>query len=229
MNDNKLMFSEFWEGFKIRKKMLIAIIVIITILGAGAAAMLAKTEYQANLNLFVKEPIQMTESQSYLTNQEAMYKTLVNTCSTLIQTDTQVQKAMDTVGIKSPLKSVKANLSVNQNSGGIISIGYKSKDKDIIIPFLNEVAKNSTTSIHKLLPNVAVTIIQNPASLHSVSKNKVEYAVAGAVGGFIVSIIICIGIVLLLECLDGTVKNRRELEDILDLPVLGSMPKSKER
>ena len=105
----------------------------------------------------------------------------------------------------------------------ILQISYTSGDKQECKDVVDSVTNKFIEISSELISNSNVRVIEKATLPKSpVSPNKkLNIAVA-----FLLGLMIGAGLAILLEFLDNTFKDKEQIEKVLDLPVLGSIPNS---
>nr|WP_279290191.1 GNVR domain-containing protein [Clostridium cibarium] len=133
-----------------------------------------------------------------------------------------IDNALESKNIDENTKIVQKELSVTPKADTqLLEVSYLSSDKyeatDIVLAVTNEFVKYSK----ELIPNVNVIIVEKAVLPDKpVSPNKPLYIFIAFIIGALVGIIISIT----LEFYDNTFRDRVEVEEKLDIPVLGNIP-----
>ena len=73
------------------------------------------------------------------------------------------------------------------------------------------------------MPDVQVQVIDS-VKVYPIVPNKT----APIRNGILIGIVLSVGLILVLDYLDDTIRKKEELEKILSIPVLGELPHTKE-
>lgn len=224
MKDEKLNIAEVIYAFKKRFHILVIITIITTIVGVLFSLFIVKPLYTSTVKLFIDTTKSQSTDNNYMVNQEQANQVLMNTSIGILKTNSLIQNVINDNHLNLKAGSVMTGLTVkNEGSSKILDISYKSSSENDIQPLLNGLVKEFTSDITSLVPNTKVTVIEKPF----VQSNKsASTKIAPVVVGFAIGIAISIAVILILYCLDNTIKTRSELEKILDIPVLGIIPNS---
>ena len=224
MNEERMIIEDIVAILIKRWKMIIIITLITTIFSGVISFFIISPKYEVSTKVFIgKENNQIkVQDQTYNDSDVEMYLKLLKTYAELIQTNDLIEKAVDLDGLGLKSQAILNNLKVTPRTDTqILEIKYTSENKvlarDILDSVINEFIKSST----RLMPNGNIQIIERakiPES--SVSPNKVMNITIA----FFLGLMISIGLSFLLEFIDNTIKCKEELEDILKLPVIGTIP-----
>lgn len=224
MNEEVIRIEDIVNILIKRWKMILYITLITTILSAIISFFTISPEYQASTKVFIgKENIQVQgKDQTYDDGDVEMYQKLLKTYAEVIQTNDLVEKAVDleSLGLKS--QEILNNLKVTPKADTqILEIQYTSGDKVLAKDILDSVTTEFIKSSTELIPNGNVKIIESvKIPENSVGSNKKKSTAIG----FLLGLMISVGLSFLLEFIDNTFKTKEQMEEVLALPVLGVIP-----
>lgn len=220
MNEDIIKIEDLMKILKERWKMIISITIISTIFSAIMSFYIISPKYEASTKLFIGK--ENSKDTNYNANDVNMYQKLLKTYSEVIATNNLVEKAIDRNGLDITSENVLKGLTVTPRTDTqILEIKYASEDKvlakDVVDSITNEFIESST----ELIPNGDVKIIEKvKVPKNPVSPNKkMNVAIA-----FLLGLMISVGLSFLLDAMNNTLKAKEELERILGLPVIGTIP-----
>jgi capsular polysaccharide biosynthesis protein len=108
----------------------------------------------------------------------------------------------------------------------VVSISVLDPDPDRAAKIADTTAEVFKEEVPKIVGQDYIRVLSkakvNPISINPKTNKKIIYGfIGGIVGG--------IGIAFFLESLDDRIRSKKELEEILDVPVLGKIPKMNKR
>lgn len=220
MEEQIISLAEILESLK-RRWLLILLITILCIgVAAGVSIFLLEPEYETSTKLFIGK--EESSVEGYNTNDISMYQKLLKTYSETIKTKDLVNRALSDKNYnKSAQDVLKALNVVTVADTQILQVTYRSKSpgesKEVLEKVTAEFIKTST----ELVPNGNVKIIETvDLPEHPVSPNvMMNIAIA-----FLFGLMMGVGLAFLLEYMDNTYKSKEQLENDLDIPVLGMIP-----
>lgn len=219
MGEKLFTFNDLIQSLKKRWK-LIAIFVVIT---TGVAAYLNfkvfTPTYKSSAKVFIGKDLTDAESESY---EFTMYQRLIDTCAEIISSKDLVQRALDTSNIDLKPNVVLGSLVVSPKSNTqIVNLSYRSTDNELSKSVLDAIISEFINTTKDLLPSVSVSVVESPEVTDvPVSPNK-SMNIAFT---FAISLILAVIIVLVLELLNNNVTTKEDIEELLDITVLGSLP-----
>ncbi|MGL5766577.1 MAG: YveK family protein [Sarcina sp.] len=230
MNEEVIRVEDLVYALKKRWLMILSITILSTIVAGIFSFYVIKPRYQGGVKVFIgKEGGQTVADKNYNSSDIAMYQNLLKTYAEIIRTKDLAKDAVNGMG-KEPTNAnvgkVLTGLSVTPSEDTqILKISYQTIDKAEIVPTLTAVVNSFMMKSKQLIPNGNVQVIETPQEPTSpISPNKPLNVIIG----FLLGLMISIGLAFLLEYLDNTIKNKNELESILtDIPVIGVIPKVK--
>lgn len=221
MEEKNISLSDLLKILRNRVRLIAIITILVTLATVIACFYLIEPKYEASSKLFIgKEQGEKEENYNY--NDVELYQKLIKTYSDVIMTKDLVDNAIRGKDIDENAGLILKNLSVTPKTDTqLIEIKYRDKDRFKANNIVDSITNEFVAYSKELIPNANVKIVQKVILPESpVSPNKPIYIALGFIIGAIVSIILAI----FLELMDNTFKDRKQVEEMLDLPVLGSVP-----
>lgn len=212
------------EILKIIKKRLLLIISFVVI-SAGVTSLLlfyvippiysAQTQILVNQNNINQEVYGWSQLETDLQ--------LIDTYNVIIKSPAILNKVIEELNLDITTESLSNQISVsNEDNSKVVNIIIENKDYGQAVIIANKVAEIFKEEIPTLMNVDNINILSSAAkndSPSSVKPNKVLTIGVAAIAGLLVSI----GLAFLLENLDSTIKNEKDIEEILSLPVMGTV------
>lgn len=219
--DLKEIFSLFWN----KKLQVILIVMVFLIIGVVYTLGLVKPVYTTSTTLVLAK-IDNQKNQNgedtITTSDLTLNSKLVSTYSELVKSKKVLRKVISNLGIKLEEEQLRKNISVSSvKETELIEIKVNNSDAAVATRIANETAKVFIENVSEMynISNVHVVdeaeVPEHPSNIH-----HVRDVVIFGFGGLVISIIY----VLLSNMLDTTVKSAEDVEKILDVPVLASVP-----
>jgi capsular polysaccharide biosynthesis protein len=211
------------DALKSRWQMIVGITLIAAIIATVVSFFLIKPQYQASTKLFIgKETSDTAKESTYNSSDVQMYQNLLKTYVDVIKTNDLINDAISGKNISTSAGAIKGGLTVEAvPSTQILKISYTSADKNEAKEVVEAVADQFIITSKELIGNANVKIVESvtlPGAPVSPNK-KMNIAIATILG-----LMVGAGIAILLEFMDNTFKDKEQTENILGLPVLGSIP-----
>lgn len=210
------------EIIKILKKHMS--LILATTVGAGVLAaiisfFLLTPIYQANTQILVSQ--QLDNQQNLTTNEIQSNLQLINTYNVIIKSPAILSIVIDELGLETTPGALTNKITVsNANNSQVVNISVEDEQASTAVDIANTVAEVFQKEIPKLMNVDNVNILSAAAYSENPSPVKPNKMLNIAIA-IIVGLMVGVGIAVLLEFLDVTVKTESEVEELLGLPVLG--------
>lgn len=212
------------ELFSILRKSLwriLALTIVAALISFAVSTFLIKPTYQAGTQILVtpkkqeNDVIDASQVQSSVTLVNT-YRVIIKSPAILEKVQAEVENAPDSIGALNNMIAVESE----QNSQ-VINVSVQSTDAALASNVANSVAKVFSKDISDLMnvDNVKVLSVSGIPTA-PVSPNIILNTAIAAVVGFLLGV----GLAFLREVLDRRIRTEEQVQQILDLPVLGSIP-----
>ena len=219
--DLKEIFNLCWN----KKIQIVLIVAIFMVIGVIYTLGFVTPVYKSSTTLVlakIDNQNSQTGEESITTSDVQLNSKLVSTYSELVKSKKVLRKVISNLGIKIDEEKIRKNISVSSvKDTELIEITVTNEDPAIAARIANETAKvfiENVTEIYNL-SNVHIVdeaeVPDSPSNIH-----HTRDVIIFAFGGLVISVIY----VLLLNMLDTTVKSAEDVEKLLDVPVLASIP-----
>lgn len=217
MNDKLLDIEEIFSLFKKR----FLIILIITVISTGFGIYMASkvvTQYQGSTKVFIGKGENLLDY--YGEKEIEYYSEIMNIFNEVIRVEEFLNETLEKNNINKKAEEVKGGIGISASEKSpIFTITYTSIKEDGIKDVLNAVSTEFSDYIKRVVPQ------SNPKTIDEIRIVPITPSKAKRIiFGFAMGIIISIGVVLVLDYLDDTIKSKDRLEEILPIPVIGQVP-----
>lgn len=219
--EKEINLIDLIKSLKKRWKVILVTTLLTTILSALITLFLIKPKYETKVKLFIGK--EETVQEGYNQNDILMYQKLLKTYSEVIKTRDLINVAISKSNANETTGDVLNNLTVVPVSDTqILEVKYKNSSPEISLKLINAITDEFVKQSTDLVPNGNVKVLES-ASLPEkpVSPNKTINILIS----FLLGLMVGVGIVFLLEFLDNSFKTKKQIEDELDIPVIGVIPK----
>lgn len=218
MDDKLIDIKEILQ--LLRKKIWIMILVTIITTGFGFYKATKMTNrYQGVTKIFLGKGDSLL---NYYPEMEIKYYSdLMNTFNEVIKVGDSLNNALKNSNIDKTAAEVGAGIIITgAEKSPIFTVTYNSYSQENIKEIINAVANEFSDYIKKMLPETDPKIIDE-VRVYPIKPNKKKVIMIA----FAVGMVISIGIILVVDYLDDTIKSKERLEKLLPIPVLGELPK----
>ncbi len=214
---------EYLEIIKKRWLVIVLITISTTLLSAVASYFLIKPVYKADISVIIGNVQNKDESkqqQNY--NDVLMYQRMVKSYSEIVKTRLVAEDVIASLNLDMKPSELISMVSVApKGDTEFLNITVKAKDpvkaRDIANAYAKSLKKvgaekRSVDNVQLMDEAVLPTTPDSP-------KPMLNMAIA-----FFLGLMISVAVIFLMEYLDNTVKGQEEIEKMLGVPVLGSIP-----
>lgn len=216
---------ELREYFQIIKKRWLIIVLITlttTLITAIASYFVIKPIYKADISVIIGNVQNKDEVNKQNYNDVLMYQRMVKSYSEIVKTRVVAEDVIKSLNLDIKPSQLIAMVSVApKGDTEFITITVKSKDPNNAKDIANAYAK-SLKKIGAEKRNVDNVQLMDEAILPTSPdspKPLLNMAIA-----FFLGLMVSVGVIFLIEYLDNTVKGQEEIEKLLGVPVIGSIP-----
>lgn len=221
--DLKEIFNLFWN----KKLQIVLIVAIFMVIGVIYTMGFVKPVYTSNTTLVLAR---MDDNSGTSVNGETgltqsdvtINSKLVSTYSELVKSKKVLRTVISNLSIKLDEDDLRKNVSVSSvKDTELIEIKVTNSDPATAAKVANEIANVFIENVKEIYSLNNVHIVDkaepsdSPSNIHHV-RDVIIFAFIG--------VVIAVIYVLLLNMLDTTVKSAEDVEKLLDLPVLASIP-----
>lgn len=218
MDDKLINIEEIVHLFK--KKFWIIILVTMMTTGFGAyKTSKMVTSYQGSSKIFVGKGDNLLDY--YGEKEISHYNELMSIFNEIIRVDDFLKETLEKNNINKSPGEVKGGISiVGSEKSPIYTISYSSMSEDGITEIINAVSNEFTEYIKRIVPETKPKVIDE-VRVVPITPNKNKLVIVM----FAIGLVLAIGLILVLDYLDDTVKSKDRLEKLLPIPVIGEIPK----
>lgn len=209
----------------LRKRiLLIAVIAAIAVAVSGVISYFILTPvYQASTQILVN---QKTNDQPVLdANQIRTNVEMINTYSVIIKSPSILDKVVEEYDLQQTADALTNKITVNsEQNAQVFNLTVQDEDPAQAVKLANAISDTFSKEVPNIM-NVDNVKVLSPAVLKenpSPIKPKPLLNIAIAL---VVGLMAGVGIAFLLEYLDNTIKTEEDIQNVLQLPVLGVIPK----
>ena len=217
MEENLISISEILRSFKKRLWIIILITLITTILGFSRTIGIGPS-YSG----FMKVLISTSEKEMdyYSEDQIEYYSNFCKIFIEIIKAGDYLKKPLKRNHVETNYQTVKNNIGITPGANApIFTISYSGGNKEEVEKIIDTIYDCLISELKEIQPDVKSKIVSD-INVSTIYPNKKKPIILG----FAIGLIFSSGIVMVLIYLDGSVKNRKQLEKITGLPILGIIP-----
>lgn len=219
----EINLKELFDYIKERMFMITAITLAIVALGCVYSSFLKTPMYKSTATVLLVSDDGTTGNAGTTQSDIQLNKSLVSTYSELVKSRSVLNAVIENLELEYEADSLYEKISIsNINNTEIIKIDVVDSDREVAAAIANEIVDEFGEEIknHYKLQNVSVVDeaveADEPYNINFI-KDVVIYMLVG--------VVLAIGMVFVTFYFDTTIKSAEEVENKLGLPVLGIVPK----
>lgn len=217
MEDRLFDFEEIFYLFKKKFWIIIVVTAITTSLAVVKVSKLQPT-YSATAKIFMGNGNDML--QVYSESELSYYSQFITIFSEISKIDGFLDDTLKKHKIDKTSLEVASALSFSSSANTpIVNIYYSSYTDYQMAETLDAVCEQLLDKVKEIMPETNPTILSE-AKVATIYPNKTKLPIIAFAAGIILSI----GLILVLDYLDTRIISTKELEKIVPVPVLGSIP-----
>jgi capsular polysaccharide biosynthesis protein len=220
--EETISLKEIFSTLKRRLKLIVIIPIVAVVVSALISYFLLTPIYQSSTQLLVNQSQQdQTYSQSDIrTNIE-----LINTYNVIIKSPTILEKVITEANLEESYGQLNSIVRVgSENNSQVLNITVEHENPALAAKIANTTANVFQREIVSIMSVDNVSILSQAQVSESPSPIKPNPTLNIAIA-FVVGLMAAVGLAFLLEYLDTTVKTEKDIEDLIELPILGAIPK----
>ena len=217
MEDRLFDFEELWYLFKRRFWIIIVITAVTTSLALYKVSKL-QPSYSANAKVFMGNSNDMLDI--YSQEELSYYSQFITIFSEISKIDGFLDDTLKKNKIDKTSLEVASSLSFSSSENTpIVNIYYSSYTDEQMEETLNAVCDELIDTVKEIMPGTNPTVLSE-ARVATIYPNKTKLPMIAFAAGIIISI----GLILVLDYLDSRIMSKKQLEKIIPVAVLGSIP-----
>ncbi len=217
MEDRLFDFEELWYLFKRRFWIIIVIPVLMTSLALYKVSKL-QPSYSASAKVFMGNSNDMLDI--YSQEELSYYSQFITIFSEISRIDGFLDDTLKKNKIDKTSLEVASSLSFSSSENTpIVNIYYSSYTDEQMEETLNAVCDELIDTVKEIMPGTNPTVLSE-ARVATIYPNKTKLPMIAFAAGIIISI----GLILVLDYLDSRIMSKKQLEKIIPVAVLGSIP-----
>ncbi|PGL72692.1 Wzz/FepE/Etk N-terminal domain-containing protein [Bacillus sp. AFS055030] len=216
--EETISLQELFGVIKKRLIMIISITVVATVVTGVISYLFLTPIYQSSTQLLVNQK-ETKDSSIYQNNQVQTNVQLINTYNVVIKSPAILDEVINQLNLDYTVAELTKNITVaSETNSQVFTVSVQDSDPKQAQAIVNTIASVFQTKIKTIMSVNNVTVLAKADLSEDPIKPNKKLNVAI---GFVVGLMISVGIAFLLEFLDNTVKTEKQLEELLELPILG--------
>ena len=223
MQDRTIEIKELYQLFKKKLWIIILITALFTVNGYRSTSYLT-TSYQSRVKVYIGDSSNVMTG--YMSDNVYYYNDFITSFKEIIMIEDFLNETLEKYDLGLTAGQVSGGLSYTETEGytPILEIKYRSYSEELAGEVLEVLTKEFAQQAQKIMPDVQVQVIDS-VKVYPIVPDKTS----PIRNGFIIGFVLSIGLILVLNYLDDTIRKKEELEKLLPVPLLGQLPHTKEK
>ncbi len=224
--EETISLKEIFETLRKRLAVILLLTFLTTAISGLISYMFITPVYQSSTQILVN---QSSENQQVDFNQVRTNVEMINTYRVIIKSDNILEKVQRNLNLDQTVDQLNQSIKVNsEQNSQVFTVSVEHSNPEMATTIANSLANTFKSEIKEIMKlNVNNVTILSKADMPT-SPIKPS-PIINMVIAFVVGLIVAVGIVLLLEYLDNTMKTEHDIEHQLNLPVLGVIAEMNEK
>ncbi|GAF21557.1 MULTISPECIES: YveK family protein [Shouchella] len=216
--EETISLKEIFQTLKQRWKLLVAIPLLAMLAGTLVSVFVLTPKYERSAELLI---YQAGTEEGVTQNDVRTSLELVGTYTQIIKSPRILNDVIENGNLDYSLSTLQNMVSVtNQNNSQVLLVTVEADKPEEATAIVNEISTVFEAQIPDILSTDNVTILSEAVVGENPSPSSPNTILNMAIA-FVVGLMGAVGLAFLLEYLDTTVKSEKDIEKILNLPVLG--------
>lgn len=219
MEDKLINLEDMRSLFRKRLWIIIVVTALTTVLGIYKTRQMAPT-YTCSMKFLVSTSDKILDN--YSENEIEAYSKFMATFNEIMKVGDFLDDTLKKNKIDKTSLEVASSLSFSSSENTpIVNIYYSSYTDEQMEETLNAVCDEIIDKIKEIMPSTNPTVLSE-ARVSTIYPNKTKLPMIAFAAGIIISI----GLILVLDYLDSRIMSKKQLEKVIPVAVLGSIPMS---
>lgn len=217
--EQELELIELWQIVSKRWKMIILVTLLAALICAAVSLFLIKPQYVASSTLMVMKPV---EAEQILYQDVQVSRQLADTYQVVVHSRRVLDKVTRSLNLPYTHEQMQEKVKVSSvQDTEIITIDVTDTDPYLAARMSNLIAQTFMQEITEIMNIDNVSLIDEAAVPDNPVSPRVGLNIAVAM---VLGFMVAVGLALLQHYLDQTLKTTEEVENLLGLTVLGTIP-----
>ena len=212
---------ELFQLLKNHLKLVIALPIIFALVTAVGSWIFLANTYTANVSMYVLANSSETQSNTSLSTDLSASQMITNDVSELIQSERVLNQAANQLGMsESELKGYDIEVT-SSTTTRLITISVTGDTPNSAAAIANGIADTTNSVAQEIMNIEAVNVIDQAEVPTSPSGPPRTMYTAVA---FLAGIFVAVAIVVLMDMINTRIRKPEDIEELLDIPVIGRIP-----
>ncbi|QJX78740.1 YveK family protein [Priestia megaterium] len=211
--------KELFQTLKKRIWLIALITIIAAIISAVISFFVLTPVYESKTQILVNQA--KSDQQLYNATEVQTNIQLINTYNVIIKSPAILDKVKSELNLDRTVEDLNSQITVSSaKDSQVVEITVQDPSPQVAAQIANKTAKVFQAQISKIMKIDNVSVLSKAEVKGTVSPIKPQPLLNIAIA-IVVGLMVGVGLAFLLEFLDNTLKTEQDIENILELPVMG--------
>ncbi|HHD2592596.1 TPA: polysaccharide biosynthesis tyrosine autokinase [Clostridium perfringens] len=217
--EQKIEIREYLQLLRKRMKIIVAIVIASILIVSIKTFFFTTPIYEAQTTIIINN---LLGKQSQITKDDINYSQLLGeTYKPIVKSRKVAEEIKKNLNLELNYSEISSSIDINSVSGPVMDITVINSDPKVAKEIANEVPIVFGEELEKIAKVNGVQVIDEALiPTKPISPNKFKILVLGGIIGALLAMLV----VLILDYFDNKIKTPEELENTLDIPLLGVVP-----
>ncbi|PAK35398.1 YveK family protein [Peribacillus simplex] len=220
--EETISINDIFKTLKKRWKLIMLLTLIAALISGTISYFLLTPVYQSSTQILVNQ--KQSENQLDSTQIKSNID-MINTYSVIIKSPAILEKVIDELELDQSVDQLSQKITINsQENSQVFSLTVQDSNPAKAVEIANTVSSIFQKEIKDIMNVDNVSILAKAEVKENPSPVKPSPLLNIAIA-MVIGLMAGIGLAFLLEYMDNTIKDEKDIETLLDLPLLGSIQK----
>ncbi|WP_318617968.1 YveK family protein [Sporosarcina sp. YIM B06819] len=217
--EETISLQELFKTLRKRLKLIISMVILAVMIAGVVSYYFMTPVYQASTQILVNQ--QKYEQNQFSSQDIQTNLQLINTYNVIIKSPAILSKVIENLDLNTTPAALNSKITVSsaQNSQ-VLNVSVQDAESFVAVDIANTTAEVFQQEIQKLMNVDNVNILSPAVHVEDPSPIKPDPMLNMAIAA-VIGLMLGVGIAFLLEYLDTTIKTEQDIEELLELPILG--------
>ncbi|WP_318617751.1 YveK family protein [Priestia megaterium] len=224
--EETMSIKELFQTLKKRIWLIALVTIIAAIISAVVSFFVLTPVYESKTQILVNQA--KSDQQLYNAAEVQTNIQLINTYNVIIKSPAILDKVKNELNLDRTVEELNGQVTVSSaKDSQVVEITVQDSSPHVAAQIANKTAEVFQKQISKIMKIDNVSVLSKAEVKGDVSPVKPHPLLNIAIA-IVIGLIFGVGLAVLLEYLDNTVKTEQDIENILELPVMGVITNIKE-
>lgn len=219
--EETISIKDIFKTLKKRWKLIMLLTLIAALISGTISYFLLTPVYQSSTQILVNQ--KQSENQIDSTQIKSNID-MINTYSVIIKSPAILEKVIEDLELEQSVDQLSQKITINSQETQVFSLTVQDSDPTKAVEIANAVSGTFQKEIKDIMNVDNVSILAKAEVKGNPTPVKPSPLLNIAIA-MVVGLMAGIGLAFLLEYMDNTIKDEKDIEKLLDLPLLGSIQK----